>query len=305
MLRYVIAANTLKLFSRSESTRRAYRALGNTLGGRKRAKCLMPKSYFMRLKNFLHLNRRYGILKDGDKLLELGTGWLHWDAIVARLFFDIECVLFDVWDNRQMCGLQNYIAQLDDMIEDIDVDYIQRNRAHSLIAEIRKKNSFKELYDFLGFRYVVDPSGKLTQLNCESFDVIVSTGVLEHIHVSILPEFVNDIAKLLKPGGFSLQNINLRDHLQLYDRMVSEKQYLSYSDRSWKRWFENDVQYINRVQRREWKALFKAAGLELYEEKNYRNEQISYMHLAKQYQKYDKAELECVGLKLLYRKPER
>ena len=37
-----------------------------------------------------------------------------------------------------------------------------------------------------------------------------------------------------------------------YDTSVSAKNYLRYSDAVWKRWFENRVQYFNRVQRREW-----------------------------------------------------
>ena len=33
--------------------------------------------------------------------------------MTLRLFYDIKAVLFDVWDNRQLGGLKNYIRQLE------------------------------------------------------------------------------------------------------------------------------------------------------------------------------------------------
>jgi len=96
MLKYVLTAITLKAFSCSPLALRLYRVLGNTLGGKKRAKGPMPNYYLERVKRMLHLSRRYGVPKDGDRLLELGTGWLHWEAITTRLFFDVQGILFDV-----------------------------------------------------------------------------------------------------------------------------------------------------------------------------------------------------------------
>ena len=263
----------------------------------------MPQYYFDRVNRILQLNRRYGIFKDGDRLIELGTGWLHWDAIAVRLFFDTESVLFDVWDNRQLTGLKNFILQLDGLLENLDTDDSVKKRAHGNIARIARVESFEELYDLLGFKYVIVQSGKLGRLESSSFDIAVSSGVLEHIHVNILPEFVGDIAALLKPGGYSFNSINLRDHLYAYDKSVSSKQYLSYPDNAWKRWFENDVQYINRVQRPRWAELFRSAGLELIKEE-VENEDISGLEIADNYLGYDSVELQCAGLRLLHRKPD-
>lgn len=263
----------------------------------------MPRYYFDRVNRILQLNRRYGIFKDGDRLIELGTGWLHWDAIAVRLFFDIEGVLFDVWDNRQLTGLKNFILQLDRLLENLDTDDSSKKRAHGHIARIARVETFEELYDLLGFKYVVVQSGMLSPLENSSFDIAVSSGVLEHIHVNILPEFVAGIAALLKPGGYSFNSINLRDHLYSYDKSVSCKQYLSYPDSVWKRWFENDVQYINRVQSSLWAELFRSAGLELIKEE-VDNEDISDMKIADDYLGYDSLELQCAGLRLLHRKPD-
>jgi len=107
MFKYCLAAMALKSFSCPHLTKRVYRALGNTLGAKKREVGQMPDYYLNRIKRMLRLAKSYGIPKDGDRLIELGTGWLHWEAIITRLFFDVHGILFDVWDNRQMDALKN------------------------------------------------------------------------------------------------------------------------------------------------------------------------------------------------------
>ncbi len=302
MIKYVCAAMTLKAFSFSPGTMRLYRQLGNRVGSRKRATGVMPNYYFERLSRMLKLHKKHGTLKDGDRILELGTGWLHWEAITCRIFFDINAVLFDVWDNRQLNGLKNYIGQLDGMIDRLDATKAELSRAHRLIADIKKTKGFEDLYELLGFTYVVNPSGRLEQLDPASFDVVVSGGVLEHINRPSASGLISDIATVLKPGGYSCHSIQIGDHLYAYDRTVSAKQYLCYDDRTWKRWFENDVQYINRLQRSDWLAMFQKTGLLLVEEE-VAGEDLAGLKVSKLYRDYDDTDLRCSNLKLLHRKP--
>ena len=301
MLKYVLAAIALKLFSSTPHTKRMYRAIGNTLGVIRRSRGPMPKYYFDRVNRMLELNRQHGIPQGGSRLLELGTGWLHWEAITCRLFLDVKCTLYDVWDNRQMRGLKNYISQLDTMVMKLNVEEAQRDRAHRLIAQILSVRYFEELYKLLGFEYVVDPSGRLEKFENASFDIIVSGGVLEHIHASFASEFVYNISRVLKPGGYSFHSINLKDHLYQYAGTVSPKQYLCYSDRTWEKWFANDVQYINKFQRSDWLKLFEKAGLMLIEEQ-VETEDISGLRIATDYQRHNESDLRCSELRLLHRK---
>src|SRR3954471_3807296 len=111
MVKYLTAAVALKCFSVTPGTRQAYRFVGNRLGNKRRCAGRMPAYYFERVKRIVNLTRQRDIVHDGDRVLELGTGWLHWDALALKLFFDIEGVLFDVWDNRQLGGLKNYFTQ--------------------------------------------------------------------------------------------------------------------------------------------------------------------------------------------------
>ena len=302
MVKYCLTAMALKGFSCSPLTRRIYRKLGNNLGEKKRASAPMPAYYLQRINRMLRVARSYGVPKNGIKLVELGTGWCHWEAITTKLFFDVHGILYDVWDNRQIVALKNYVEQLDSSLDKLDIDSAQRNSAHKTISKIKEVADYDELYRLLGFEYVLDPGGKLSQLEKESFDLVVSAGVLEHIDATDTPEFVDAIGTLLKPGGYSVHSINIRDHLYLYDRTVSPKQYLQYSHRLWSLCFENGVQYINKIQRSKWLELFSKAGLELVEEE-IEHEDLSGLRVAKDYRAYEKNDLSCGGLQLVHRRP--
>jgi len=143
----------------------------------------------------------------------------------------------------------------------------------------------------------------LQQFEDGAFDLTFSFNVLEHVREEILSKFTPDMARLLKPGGYAIHQIDLGDHLAYYDPAVSVKNYLQYSDTAWKRRYENEVQYFNRVQRPEWHHLFQSAGLVLAEEQLVIGD-ISgiavngkYAHLARQ-------DLECTALTVVYRKPD-
>lgn len=303
MIRYVLAAVGLKLLSATPQMRRFYRSIGNVFGAKLRIRGGLPKSYVDRAHLFLRLCEKYDAIQKGNKLLEVGTGWLHWDSIFIRLFHDVEITLFDVWDNRQLEPLREYFRELDKLIDkEIDIAPEQHKHVHSLLQAISKVNTFDDLYHLLDFRYVIEPSGSLRRFQDESFDAIFGFNVLEHCKKDTLHEFIHDFYRLLKPGGYSIHKIDIGDHLAYYDRSVSVKHYLRYSDRVWKRWFENELQYINRVQRSEWLSIFHSAGFELVEEESLLCN-IDTIAVDKKYEDLDRQDLECYDLWVVHRKP--
>ena len=305
MLKYLAVALSLKGFSCGSPMRRLYRKIGNNVGGRQRATGRMPDYYAKRIWRMLRLAKQYGIVRDGDRVIELGTGWLHWEALTLRLFFDIEAVLFDVWDNRQLASLKNYLGQLQPVLnggKELGLSPSQQRRAESLIAAIQKVGSFEELYRLLGFQYVVESSGSLRQFSDNSFQVAVSAGVLEHVARDAVPTLVRESNRILKPGGWASHCIDMSDHLAHYDSTVSKMKYLSFSEPVWKSVFENKVQYINRLRRGEWLELFRSGPFDLVEEADSRID-ISRLKLAKQYANLDRRDLECTDVELLLRKP--
>jgi SAM-dependent methyltransferase len=303
MIRYMATALALKCFSATTSTRGIYRALGNRLGDRRRRAGAMPSYYPERLRRMLRLDREFKIVKHGDRILELGTGWLHWEAMTLRLFCDVRSVLYDVWDNRQLGGLKNYVRQLGAMLGDgFDLTPAELERARSLIEKIGRVESFDELYGLLNFEYVVEETGSLSRFVSESFQLVVSGGVLEHVPREALPMLMKETFRVLKPGGWAVHSIDTSDHLSHYDPSVNKKRYVAFSETTWRLLCDNHVQAINRVQRGEWLELFRSPGFEFVEEE-YREVDISCLKIAPRFAGMDRRDLATTVVRLTLRKP--
>jgi hypothetical protein len=302
MINYHLAGLALKCFSCSEPSRRLYRGIGNLLGGRSRATGRMPSVYFERAERNVAACLKYGPLQAGDLVLELGTGWVHWEALTLRLFFDFRAVLYDVWDNRQLIALKSFVGQLEERFGQKGfLDGCDFDRARSLIREIERVPTFDDLYEMLGFRYVVDRGGLMECLPRNAFRLVISAGVMEHIASATAPQFVSNMASLLVKGGLGIHSINLGDHLYFYDRSVSPKQYLAYSESHWKRWCENGVQYINLIQRSDWLRMFTQAGFSILEERgSYAN--LAGLRIHPRYQSLGRKDIDCTYLALIVQK---
>jgi predicted SAM-dependent methyltransferase len=301
-IKYLLTAMVLKALAICP---RFYRWLGNTVAARKRVRDGLPRYYPGRAKRFLARCEKHQAIRNGDRILEVGTGWVHWESIVIRLFYDVEVTLFDVWDNRQLEAIKRYFAQLEYLIgAEIKMDGAQRRRIHHLSHVIAEARSFDDLYQSLGFQYVIDESGTLRQFHDESFDFVYSHNVLEHVYRGTVPELTCDFCRVLKPGGFSIHSIDLTDHLVSLARIhrLSKKHYLRYPDENWRRYFENRVQYFNRIQRPEWLDLFQGAGLELVEEVT-GSCHVDSTKVAEVYRRMDMHDLQCNRLLMVHRKP--
>ena len=108
----------------------------------------------------------------------------------------------------------------------------------------------------LDIEYILEPNGNLVNFSDSEFDVVFSVDVLEHINSHNLSDTIKNIYRILKPGGFSIHQIGIDDHLTHYATKMSPKQYLSYSDKIWKLLFHNELQYFNRKQASEYLLLF-------------------------------------------------
>jgi hypothetical protein len=302
MMKYYVAGVALKAFSSCAAGRRLYRRLGNWVGGGRRGTGTMPQYYFERAERNVAWCIKYGPLRQDDLVVELGTGWAHWEALTLRLFFDFQAVLYDVWDNRQLPALKNFLRQLEQRLgQSAVLGGCDLDRARSLIRKIQAVSSFDRLYEMLGFRYVLDPGGLMEWLPRDAFRLAISAGVLEHIPAATAPQFVSNMASLLRKGGLGAHGINITDHLSRYDPSASPKQYLTYSEVQWRRWFENRVQYINRIQRSEWLQMFAHAGLSVLEEGGSYAD-LSNLRTHPRYRHLSRKDIDCKTLVLVLQK---
>jgi hypothetical protein len=303
MIRYWSAATALRLFSLNATTRRGYRWLGNRVGGSTRAKRL-PAHYIRRADQNLRAIEALGAVGDGARIMELGTGWAHWEALFTRLFHDVDAVLFDVWDNRQFAGFMTYARELRHRIADeVDRPAAAIARAQALLDSIADCPSFDHVYDRLGFRYVIGPDGSLDALADNSLDLIVSSDVLEHVPVDAMPVLADAMRRVLRSGGTSAHQIVEADHLCIYDRKVHTKNYLRYSDRVWNAVFANQVQYFNRMQHGEIRDVFVRAGFAVTGEDVISRCDLRSITVDQRFAHCSRDDLEATVTRLIVRKP--
>ena len=156
MIKYIGTAAALKCFSISPETKWAYRQFANILGQRIRMKRGLERWRMPRAKHILEVIQGHNAIRSGDRLLEIGTGWVHWEATIIRLFYDVEITLFDMWDNRQLEAYKRYFRLFEEVMDrELGLDAARSDRAHRLLQVIAKANSFEEIYSAFGFRYVI------------------------------------------------------------------------------------------------------------------------------------------------------
>lgn len=302
-LRYRLAAGALKAFSANRATRFAYRKLGNVVGGRGRANGIDP-SYIGRADANLRFAEKHGAIADGMRVMELGTGWVHWEALFTRLFYDVEIVLFDVWDNRQFAGFRTYVAHLLAQLPTLESrDGAAREKAIILLRRISECASFEEIYRLLNWSYVVDVNGRLDAVADKSLDLVFSSDVMEHIPAGSLPLLADSLTRVLTPRGHVTQQIVEADHLVIYSRKMHSKSYLKFSDKHWRRWLENDVQYTNRWQHSDFARLFRDLDFIIVDEEIVSSVDTATIEIAPRWRDYDKADLDATVTRLLVRRP--
>jgi SAM-dependent methyltransferase len=262
MLRYVGAAAVANVFSMTPATLRSYRKLANEVETRRRIRTGLPEPYVERVSSLFAIEDHYLRIEPGDAVLEIGTGWVHWESLILTLITNAEFTMTDVVDSRLFPVFKLYAAALRPQLDDLGLPAEKSERAEFILDVVQKATSFEEVYDALSWTYVVDATGTMDVLPSGKFDFITSSDVLEHIDRKILGTFLKSMYRLLRPGCYAYHSIDLMDHLSYYDPKASMKLYYRFDGARWDRWINSKVQYINRIQRPEWLALFEDAGFE-------------------------------------------
>lgn len=296
MFRYALAAAALKVFSYNDVTKRLYYGLGNTLGAKRRERASIH-TYVSRGNVLVDLCARSGAIHAGSTLLEIGTGWIHWYSVYLRLHHDVEITMFDMRDNRQFTALKAAFSSLSTLPGEVPKHQEMIESVDTVVCS----KDFEELYDRLGLRYVVEPRGSLDQFPDHSFDCVFSFYVLEHVPRDGTVELAHDIYRVLKPGGLSIHQIGIDDHLAHYDSKASPKQYLRYSGTAWRRYFENELQYFNRLQMSDWLDVFDQVGFS-FVQRMIESVDVSSLPVHPDYQHYTIEDLSCTILTIVHRK---
>lgn len=141
----------------------------------------------------------------------------------------------------------------------IDVEPLLSGTAEEYDALVPGGSALKER-----ITYRCPDSVTTTDLPSGSFDFVYSGACLEHIDDPAAA--VRTIARVLKPGGATSHQIDMRDHTD-FDRPLD---FLRYSDRAWKMATSRRI-YTNRWRMSDWISAFRREGLVVDEERTTAN----------------------------------
>ena len=303
MNRYFLTALALKMFSINSVSKALYRKLGNTVGANQRLN--LDAAYPDRGKWLYDHMKQYKIDRGKDlRFLEVGTGWMHFFSTYLRLFFNFEGTLFDVWDNRQLNALKSNFSQVANQLStEKGFSKDELAQAKIITNKIEQINSFDELYMLLNFKYQMSPNGSLDMLPGNHYDLIFSIDVLEHVSAKYLSDSIKQYFRVLKPGGYTMHQIGVDDHLTHYASNESQKNYLRFSDRRWSLLYQNDVQYFNRVSYDQFRECFIKSGFREMQACVTRDEnELKNISISEQFRNQSIERLEATRVFLIYQK---
>ncbi len=109
-----------------------------------------------------------------------------------------------------------------------------------------------------GLEYVVyEPP--IMPFNNESFDLITSTSVLEHVPKFQVPVLAKEIYRLLKKDGVSSHHIAHKDHWSDADKKIPPMNYLRYGEKAWRK-YNPPLLHQNRLLSSDFTSIFHSVG---------------------------------------------
>lgn len=150
----------------------------------------------------------------GAACLEFGSGHLLSEALIYHLAGAARTVAIDHYRILQE-------AEVPRALDGIDGDALVRALARwdDPVAIRARLDALKARTDWtlaglrsIGIDYVAPYDLAASPLAGESFDLISSLSVLEHVPPAIAPALLTNLLAMLRPGGTMVHNIHLEDH---------------------------------------------------------------------------------------------
>lgn len=277
-------------------------------------KALIPGSH--RLRHWMRKIRPYRSLRQNDDLalrqglqilniahshgntdgavLEVGTGWM---PTIPYLFLAAGVSRVILTDIEQLADEQTFAhgrdlaaAKLRDLSDIIRVDE----------GKLQNNLLRPDCFD-----YRCPP--KLEELASESIDLIYSRTVLEHMDPGTLEALQHEWCRLLRPGGLCIHIIDNSDHFEHRDKRLTRLNFLQLSGWKWKLACLNPQHYQNRLRHSDYVTMFNDGPLALLESEGKPDfktlEIVDSLHLAPEFQHYQKEDLAILTSLIICQKP--
>jgi hypothetical protein len=229
--------------------------------------------------------------------LELGTGWYPIVPVGLALAGVVETTTVDISPlvdaQRAQRTFQSFAAAIQsDRLRDA-LPEIDPRRADAIVEAARDREP--QTVDVMLARVGVSLRvGAVQAVGLEpgSMDLLVSNNTLEHVPPAGLNELLAELGRLSAPRAVMDHFIDISDHYAHFDRSITEFNYLRYRERAW-RFFNNRLQYQNRLRAPDYKRLIENAGFRVICEEPERGaaDKLSTTTLAPQFRHYARDDL--------------
>jgi SAM-dependent methyltransferase len=187
---------------------------------------------------------QFGLDPERSRILEIGTGWMPVFPISLALAGFRNIVTVDLMPHLRKSAVKRTLLSLE--------TYLQHPclLAFSTYEQIRARYErfirATHPLEAMGITYRAPYDAANTDWPVESFDVVTSNNVFEHVPSPILLDILAEGKRLLRPGGHILHCVNCGDHYAYSDPNINLLNYLQFSSEEWSRW-NNSIQYQNRL----------------------------------------------------------
>lgn len=180
-----------------------------------------------------------------------------------------ECDLLEFGAGRDLalslamraCGVRRVVAV--DVVPLAKLDFI-RTALVRIPVDIPLPRSLVEL-EASGVEYHAPLDMRRSGFPAGAFDCVMSSEVLEHIPAEDVQTILQEVYRILRPGGVAVMQIDYTDHYARGDGRVSRFNFLRYADSEWAK-YNNSFQYVNRFRHADFRRMFTACGFTLMHE---------------------------------------
>lgn len=196
-----------------------------------------------------------GVPLVGKSYMEIGTGWYPTLPICWHLAGASSVITFDLQRHLNVRLTKRMLKVLESHLPSI------ASAANRSLPDVR--SAYLALSATrLPFEYRAPADATQSGLPDNSIDVVFSNSVLEHVPRPVIAAMMRESARVLRPGGIAMHSVNCADHYAYFDKNITFMNYYRFTEEEWQFW-NNDLQYQNRLRPQDFLNLAEEAGLKI------------------------------------------
>jgi len=243
----------------------------------------------------------------GLRVVEIGTGWVPILPVILS-FLNIQCKTFDINKNLKK---EIVIKTLIEVCKELEI--LSNIPGFPPLEDMKEKldkalqvSKLEGILQILGIQYEAPTDTTHLPIISNSQDVTVSRSVLSSIPNKVLPRVLDELYRILKPGGLSIHSFGLQDEYASFDPNVTSINFLKYPSWFWDKFFQSRIKYCNRARYPYYLNLFKETGFNIVSfrkglDKN-SLEALSTVKIANEFRHYSEEELATVSFTVILKK---